>query len=254
MLPIPFEITKISKDNAKTRTLLLAGQLPTRPSPGQFVMAWLPGIGEKPIGVAGLAPLRLTIAKVGPFSSAVHQLKKGDFIWLRGPFGKGFKIKGKPAILIAGGYGIAPLTFLAEEMKKRKIKFTLIAGAKTKNELPPKKIPATVFCTNDGSSGAKGFATDLLEKLLSKSAVSCVYGCGPEAMLVKLAEICGKRKIPFQISLDRYMKCGIGICGSCAINGFLACKDGPVFDEKQVAKMPDFGKTKLDESGRRVRA
>jgi dihydroorotate dehydrogenase electron transfer subunit len=107
--------------------------------------------------------------------------------------------------------------------------------------------------TDDGSFGYHGFASDLAKKILEKERFDQIITCGPEKMMKKILELGLEYKIPVQASLERHMKCGIGICDSCAIDGWHVCKDGPVFDNKKLGKMKDFGRFKRDASGRRVR-
>ena len=100
------------QENPKTLTLVLDRQLPDA-RPGQFCMLWLPGADEKPFSIAGPDPLMFTVSRVGPFSEAVQALSAGDPLWFRGPFGTGWTVKRGKALLVGGGYGAAPLYFLA---------------------------------------------------------------------------------------------------------------------------------------------
>ncbi len=243
-------ITKVEQENFKVKTFHLDLELDAEP--GQFVMVWIPGLDEKPFCVAGVKPLRLSVAKVGPFSEKMHELKKGDFIWMRGPFGKGFELKGKKVIMVGGGYGVAPLRFLEENARKKDIDAIFIMGAKTCTELMKKpKAKILNVCTDDGSEGMRGLVTEHLEVAL-KEKVDCVYACGPERMLVKVLEICEKAKVECQFSLERYMKCGFGLCGQCSCGGLMVCKDGPVFTGKELRGNSDFGKKRLDASGKGI--
>ncbi|MFH1470312.1 MAG: dihydroorotate dehydrogenase electron transfer subunit [Candidatus Micrarchaeota archaeon] len=245
-------ITKTELEGTRVKTFCL--DLGMDAEPGQFVMVWLPGIEEKPICVAGVNPLKLSIAKVGPFSSKMYELEIGGLVWVRGPFGRGFKLKGKKVVMVGGGYGVAPLRFLEENARKKGIKTLFIMGAKNCKELLNKPEARTLnVCTDDGSEGVKGFVTEYLEVAL-KEGYDCVYACGPEKMLVKVMEICERAKIECQLSLERYMKCGFGLCGQCSCGGLMVCKDGPVFTGKELKRNEEFGKTRLDASGKRVEA
>ncbi len=250
MLPKKAIVTKVEQEGSRVKTFFLDSELEAKP--GQFVMVWLPGIDEKPFCVAGTKPLKLSIANAGPFSTKMHGLKKGDSVWVRGPFGNGFSLKGKKVILVGGGYGVAPLRFLEERARQKGTKVLFIMGAKTRTELmrkPEAKI--LKVCTDDGSEGARGFVTEYLEAAL-KEKPDCVYACGPERMLVKVMEICERAKVDCQLSLERYMKCGFGLCGQCSLSGLMVCKDGPVFTGKQLKGVPDFGKRRLDATGKQV--
>ncbi|MFH1447380.1 MAG: dihydroorotate dehydrogenase electron transfer subunit [Candidatus Micrarchaeota archaeon] len=251
MIPRKTRITNVDVENKKVKTFRL--DLAIDAKPGQFVMVWIPGVDEKPFCVAGVDPLRLTVANVGPFSKRIHTLHTGDSLWVRGPFGNGFSIKGKKAMLVGGGYGVAPMRFLAERTMGEHIETRFIAGAKTKGELLTRPIAGDVIvCTDDGSEGERGFVTDYLKKEIHNFFPDCVYACGPEIMLLKILEMCDESGIETQLSLERYMKCGFGICGQCSIGGLMVCKDGPVFTGKQLKGIADFGKRKLDQAGRCV--
>ncbi len=229
-------ITKIKVETPKVKTFVLS--IDIKAKPGQYVMVWLPGINEKPFSIVSCLPLTLSIAAVGPFTNKIHQLKVGDKLTFRGPYGKFFKIKGKRILLVGGGYGTAPLYFLAQEASKlKRKKVTVIIGARTKSELAFvskfKKMRCKVLTTtDDGSSGFKGFTPQLVEELIKKEKFDSAYTCGPEIMMKKIAETCKRKKIFCQISMERIFKCGIGLCGECSCRGKLVCRDGPVFNGK----------------------
>ena len=109
-----YTIRKIKQDNHRTRTYTFDRALPG--TPGQFVMVWLPGNTEKPFCLAGDTPLQITIVAVGPFTDIVHELKVGDRMWVRGPLGQGYRPYGRRILLAGGGYGAAPLLFLARQV------------------------------------------------------------------------------------------------------------------------------------------
>ncbi len=246
-----FEVEKVFDEGSKVKTLVLNGTLDAKP--GQFVMVWEPGVGEKPFGVGSTDPLAISIGKVGKTSAALHEKKPGDRVWLRGPYGNGFTIRGKNIACVAGGYGVSPIRFLAKKAREAGAKVCVFMGARTKKELMLKPNGEAVICTDDGSCGEKGFATQAFEQSLKQKKYDAVYTCGPEMMMKKVVDACIARGIPCQASLDRFMKCGLGICGSCAIDGLLACKDGPVFEGEAIAKMKEFGTISRDASGKKVK-
>ena len=123
-------VAKAEKENGIVTTLTFDLDLKDA-QPGQFVMLWLPGFDEKPYGAAGVSPLRIAVGAVGPFSNKLAAMKKGERVWMRGPYGRGFELKGKRVLLVGGGYGFGPLRFLAEIAKKRKIAATAICGARS---------------------------------------------------------------------------------------------------------------------------
>jgi dihydroorotate dehydrogenase electron transfer subunit len=215
----------------EVKSFTLDGQLSARP--GQFVMVWLPGLDEKPFSLVDDDPVTLAVAKVGPFSARLHELGLGDRLWLRGPFGHGFEIAGERVLLVAGGYGVAPLVFLASRARDVTRKVAIL-GAATGDDLFFQHRLAELGCevvlvTEDCSLGEGGLCTDIAQRLFSEEVFDMVYGCGPEGMLNRIEELCQQEGIPGQLSKEAYMRCGMGVCGSCQRSGLLVCRDGPVF-------------------------
>lgn len=255
-LPKATKIKEVIIENPEVKTFEFDAELKARP--GQFVMAWLPELDEKPFSFSCTGKnFAITVQKRGKFTEKMHSLKKGDLIGIRGPYGNGFTVnKLKKAIVIAGGCGTAVVLPLIKELHRQGTKVSTILGFRSKKlvffEKELKKYSEVVIATDDGSHGVKGFATNILAEQLSKSKPDTVFGCGPEIMLKIALETCEKHKISCQLSLERYMKCGIGICGSCAIDGLLVCKDGPVFNEKQLAKLKEFVAFAYSKEGKRL--
>lgn len=250
MLPKPAIITKAEKENEIVTTFTFDMKLGA--TPGQFVMLWLPGFDEKPFSLAGASPLRITVGARGPFSNRLCSLKKGERVWVRGPYGRGFELKGKKILLVGGGYGFAPLRFLASEAAKKKISATAVCGARSKSLLMKPAACKTIFTTDDGSGGLKGNVLAGMEKAFAASKFDVVYTCGPEKMMGAAARLAKKHKSGCQLLLERYMKCGIGVCGHCACGDRLVCWDGPRFGY-EILSNPEFGKTWRDKTGRKVR-
>lgn len=242
-------VKKIVTENYKVKTFYLGKQIDAKP--GQFVMVWLPGVDEKPFTLSNIGKeTSITVEEKGKFTKELFKLKKGDKIGVRGPYGNGYSIKNN-ACIVAGGLGIACLKPLIDKLKKP----TIIFGVKTKNEflfLKELKKHKASLCTDDGCVGFKGFTSDLLKELLKEKKFSVIYTCGPEIMMKKVFEIAEKNKISCEASLERYMKCGFGICGQCAVNEFRVCKDGPVFSSSQLRKMAEFGKSARMKTGEKV--
>jgi dihydroorotate dehydrogenase electron transfer subunit len=230
-LPQPTRIAEIVQETSQVKTLVLDGKAEAQP--GQFVMVWVPRLNEKPFSLVDDDPLTLTVARVGPFSSRLHDLEVGDRLWIRGPLGRGFDITGERILLVGGGYGVAPLAFLARRATGASSKVAVV-GAATKDDLFFRERFAESGCevilvTEDCSAGMGGLCPDAAETLLSERKFDVLYACGPEGMLDKLERICRQRGIPGQLSKEAYMRCGMGVCGSCQSDGLLVCKDGPVF-------------------------
>jgi len=244
-MPVSNKVRKIVEENREVRTIFLEENVPGA-IPGQFVMVWLPGMDEKPYALSYMdGEAAITVQRRGKFTDRIFKLRKGDYIGVRGPYGNGFDVDiCKRPCIIAGGIGIAPLAPLAEKLAKKKP--IIIMGASTRDKLifvdRMRKVCKVEPTTDDGSCGRKCFASDILEGVIRKCKADVVYGCGPEPMLKRVFEICRKRRIECQLSLERYMHCGFGVCGSCAIDGYRVCVDGPVFSSEQLSKMTEFGR------------
>lgn len=231
-LPQAFAIRQAVVEREGVKTFILDGDLMARP--GQFVMVWLPGAGEKPFSLMDDRPLSLTVAKVGPFSGALHSLCVGERVWIRGPLGQGFTLRGERILLIGGGYGVAPLFFLAKLALAESRWPSVLIAARTRDELLFKARFAALgcevmVCTDDGSAGRCGLAPAVAADLLAQAPFEALYACGPEAMLDEVTELARRKAIPCQVSREAYMRCAIGVCGSCHYGDRLVCRDGPVF-------------------------
>ncbi|NLT41816.1 MAG: dihydroorotate dehydrogenase electron transfer subunit [Anaerolineae bacterium] len=253
MIPQMSRITRVLFENRSVATFELDACVDAEP--GQFLMVWLPGEGEKPISIMDPDPLTITVARVGPFSTALHQRQVGDAVGWRGPFGRPFTVDGRHLLLVAGGYGAAPLHFLARRACDAGISTTLALGARTGDDLIlVDRFRAigctTVLATDRGDVGYQGFVTDAI--LPDLAQFDRVAACGPEAMLYAVARMCWDAGVPAEVSLERYMKCGFGICGQCAMGDKLVCKDGPVFDIEELRHNRDFARFTRTATGRRV--
>ncbi|MFH1785381.1 MAG: dihydroorotate dehydrogenase electron transfer subunit [Candidatus Micrarchaeota archaeon] len=249
------KIKKIIDENYRVRTIEIDCKLPTA-MPGQFIMIWIPGIGERPMSIGNNNPLTISVANVGKFSGELTKLKAGDTISYRGPFGRPFDIpeNAEQILVVGGGYGVVPMYFLAKTAKEAKIEPYAIVGGKTEGDIVYHKYLFAVckevfITTDDGTKGRKGNVMTEIEELFLKKKFDCVYACGPEKMMYAIAHACKQKNIMCQVSLERYMKCGTGVCGSCAINGKFTCVDGPVFSAEEAFALSDFGKKHRDATG-----
>lgn len=255
-LPRAFTISKIEQENYRVKTFFFKEALPSLP--GQFAMVWLPSVDEKPMSINSATPFSISFAAVGPFSKALFGCKVGDELGISGPYGTQFELRGKKALLVAGGYGVVPLRFLAQEAKQGGIATQVIIGAKTAKDLLFEKRFEHEQCkvhvsTDDGSRGFDGNAVQLAEKLMAMEKFDAVYSCGPERMMFSLSKLAKREKIPCFVSAERYMKCGVGICGACTIGGKMACRDGTVMDSSSLEGVEDWGEFHRDKSGRKVK-
>jgi dihydroorotate dehydrogenase electron transfer subunit len=260
-------IKKIKQKGSRIKTLVFDDENCRKAIPGQFVMVWIPGLDEIPMSVfchSSSNNVSVTVEKVGQATEALSGLKIDDQIGIRGPFGNGFSFMEKGGVLIVGGgTGLIPLVFLGERLTEFPVKMTFLAGAKTKDELlfqdRIKSLTRTtggrmVVTTDDGSSGLRCMVTEPVERLLAKERFDMIYTCGPEPMMHKMFLLSEQHNLPLQASLERLMRCAVGICGSCMLGGFRVCKDGPVFTREQLRSVEiEFGRFKLDFDGRSVR-
>jgi dihydroorotate dehydrogenase electron transfer subunit len=202
----------------------------------------------------------ITVRDVGEATNALCSLNVGDLVGIRGPFGNGFTLKGERPLIIGGGTGIAALYPLLEKFISVGIIPTAINGSKTigaslfRDRLTDLLGERLILATDDGSHGYHGYASELAVEVLGKGDFDQIYACGPELMLVSIFNISVERSIPLQVSLERYIKCASGLCGSCLVGPFRVCKDGPVFDTLMLSKMEaDFGRKRMGPSGRNIR-
>jgi dihydroorotate dehydrogenase electron transfer subunit len=229
-------------------------------------MIWVPGLDEVPMSISSASSnvVAVTVEKVGQATEALHKMSAGDLLGVRGPFGKGFKLARKGNVLIVGGgTGLIPLAFLAEKLARHPVKMTFLAGAKTKDELLfveriKQSIRRTrgkiVTTTDDGSCGMRCMVTTPAEELLTKEKFDMIYTCGPERMMHKMLLLAEQYDVPLQASLERLMRCAIGVCGSCVLGGLRVCVDGPVFTKEQLRSVEDeFGRFRLGFDGRKIR-
>jgi dihydroorotate dehydrogenase electron transfer subunit len=162
--------------------------------------------------------------------------------------------------LVGGGTGTAPLLFLAKQLAAKTERLSFVEGAKSANELlfvqeiggvcQEKNIITT---TDDGTAGLQCLVTEPLASLLDKEHFDMIYACGPEVMVKKIFELTEVRKLPMEASLERLMRCGIGLYGSCVIGKYRVCRDGPVFNAVQLRDIKDeLGISKIGFDGSRI--
>jgi len=285
-------IKKIIEESEDVKTFIfnLKSKLKDKyinPKPGQFVMIWVPGVDEVPMSISGCdeeGNWSVTVRNIGESTNALHRLKIGDYIGIRGPLGNFFKIpedKSKRIILVGGRIGTSPLKFLATTMDKLKIPFDLIEATQTSSDIIfiedfnsfESDTSNVIYCVERnemrGRMSSKvrtikipddiGRAHESFEKLIKnyikKGELNFIaFACGPERMIFEIFKICDKYNIELQASLERIMRCGCGLCGLCVLDplGLLVCKDGPVFKLNELKKMNDFGKFKRDFTGKKI--
>jgi dihydroorotate dehydrogenase electron transfer subunit len=204
--------------------------------PGQFLMVNVFGYEEIPLSLS--SPKSITVKAVGETTRALVEIEEGELLGLRGPFGNPFT-PAKKALIVAGGIGIAPMLYLYEYLVKKGADVHVVFGARTEEELIFKeKFKSADLATDDGSYGFKGNVVELLKaKEMKLDEFEKIYCCGPEVMLKALFKLFKEREVlsKAEFSLERYMRCGIGLCGSCVLeNGLRVCKEGPVFRGEDI--------------------
>ena len=258
--PTICKIEKVINETPTVRTLIFSDDIISKVLPGQFAMVWIPGINELPMSVMisleeGKAAF--TIRKLGEASTGLYNVRVGDNIGIRGPYGNSFDTKEGKLLLVGGGTGLVPLLRLLTSVKTSD-DVTVLIGAKTKkevffedlaNQILEKNPHKVLVVTEDGSYGEKGLVTDLVDKITSETKFNAVYTCGPELMMYKTVQISNEKRIFVQASIERMMKCGIGICGSCCMGEDLVCHDGTVFDGDHLLANNEFGHTFRTKAG-----
>lgn len=256
-------IQSIKTESQTVKTFTFKDKLCAKAKPGQFLMLWIPGVDEIPFSILNAkedGTVAVAVKKVGEATNALHGMKIGETVGIRGPFGNCFTLKRGKILMVGGGTGMAPLLFLAKRMKSKATKVIFVVGAKAKDELlfikdlerlcGKRDVLAT---TEDGSYGLKCVATEPLEQLLTKERFDMIYTCGPELMMLRVLDLAEKHGITLEASLERLMRCAIGLCGSCVIGKYRVCRDGPVFSARQLSGVKaEFGKSKRDFDGRRI--
>ncbi len=238
---------------------IAAPEIAEQAMPGQFVMvrpiyrSFEPFL-NRPFGISDIDTVKGTInilyIVVGKGTDLMSEMQQGDDVFLIGPVGNGFTMvsKGKRAALVAGGMGIAPLLPLAKTLQEKGITAYGLMGASKGAALVgtdnwQENGVQVQIATDDGSAGQKGFVTALLEDLLSKEKIDFIYCCGPTPMMARTVEIAEKYGVPIEVSLEKRMGCGIGVCMGCicklkqadgSVKQYRVCYDGPVFRGEEV--------------------
>lgn len=264
-VPKVLKIKEILTESESVKTFIFDWDMENsnlKPEPGQFMMIWN-FEDEKPMSISKIDDekneISISIKSIGPFTNKVHQLNIGDQLGLRGPYGHGFEINDSKKILaIGGGIGMAPMASFAEYALQNNLEVDVISAAATKNELlfvdRLQDVGANVVtCTDDGSCGFKGFATHRMEDLLKNNNYDLIVTCGPEIMMKGIVELAETNNIPCQVSMERWMKCALGVCGQCCVDdsGWRICKEGPVFWASELSHIKEFAKYRRDSSGTR---
>jgi anaerobic sulfite reductase subunit B len=260
MTPLPFRVAAREQDTVDTWTLTLEPLTETAPvvGPGQFMMVYAFGIGEVPISVSGPpgapGPVILTVRAVGAVSGAVCASEPGSLLGLRGPFGSCWPVEratGGDLVVVAGGIGLAPLRPVVLHALSRIEEYgrvTVLYGARTPEDLlytaqlDDWRRTIDVEVTVDAAGGEWGGAVGFVAKLVSRAELRpeqvTAFVCGPEIMMRTTIDALIARGVApgmIQVSMERHMDCGIGLCGHCQLGPTLICRDGPVYVYPEIA-------------------
>ncbi|WP_455630908.1 dihydroorotate dehydrogenase electron transfer subunit [Megamonas sp.] len=237
--------------NANVKRMVIeAPQIAEAAHPGQFVHVKKPdsvNFLRRPFSIADAdrenGTITLIYRIVGKGTAEYAAMKVGEAFSILGPIGNGFALKDGRPLLIGGGVGIAPLIYLSRQLKDKKP--ILLIGGKNKDEVFWEKYlqefaDKIYITTDDGSVGFKGFTVQLLPQILAENNIEHIYTCGPNIMMEGVAKLAHKHDIDCQVSLEKRMACGIGVCLGCTFEGKLTgkrrkvCTEGPVFASKEV--------------------
>lgn len=244
--PRVVEVTETVQEGPGLGRVFLDGSVEFEP--GQFGMVWIPGVDEIPLSFVGGDPLEFLVHDVGEATSTMLSLEVGDRLGVRGPYGSSFDTGKGDSLLVGGGVGVAPLLALGRGLDR----FDAAVGAQTEEFLVGAEELGAEVSTDDGSRGFHGFVTEMVEEEFSLESYDVVYCCGPEVMMRAVLDLCIEADVEVQFSLERYMKCGIGICGSCCIDptGERVCVEGPVFRGEELVGT-EFGEYCRSGTGRK---
>ncbi len=233
---------------------------PTPAAPGQFVMVWVPGDDELPMSLSYTdgETKGVTVKAMGATSRRIQEIPPGTRIGIRGPYGNRFALTPRRLLIVGGGSGTAVLAPGAEALRRDGAEVVGALGATTAAEMlfaeRLRSAGARIeLATDDGSLGHAGYVTEVADRLLGEPGrFDAVWTCGPEVMMRKVALAARARGVPAFGSVERQMKCALGMCDACALGPYHVCVDGPVFPAETLLGLSEFGRSKRDPSGRLV--
>lgn len=264
-LPVQVRVSDVIDLTADTKLYKLERPKNFVYSPGQFLMASLWGAGEVPISITSTfevhKEMELCIRRVGRVTTALHQIKAGDTVGIRGPFGNMFPYEeafGKDILFVAGGIGIAPLRSLINLISAHKEKFgkiALVYGSRNPSEVlftdeigewkeKGIAVTLTVDVKKEGWKHSSGFVTQHLATPKISFKNCHAYICGPHMMInvvMRDLSLMGMSAENIITTLEAHMKCGVGKCGHCYAGGKYICTNGPVFSYKEIKQKNLFG-------------
>jgi NAD(P)H-flavin reductase len=262
MTPLPYRVASRERDTEDTWTLALEAVEGIAPAvgPGQFMMVYAFGVGEVPISVSGPpnepGPIVLTVRDVGAVTHSVCRSEPGALLGLRGPFGNTWPIQqaaGGDVVVVAGGIGLAPLRPVVLSALARRGNYgtvCLLYGARTPDDLLyPAQVAewsaaidaeVTVDAALGGWRGNVGVVPKLVASASFRPEATTAFVCGPEVMMHFAVQALLERGVAperIQLSMERHMRCGVGLCGHCQLGPTLICRDGPVYSYADLAPL-----------------
>ncbi len=237
----------------------VAPDMAERASPGQFVSVGVQGnatLVRRPFSIYSVSrhgpwagTIEIVFDVVGEGTRWMSTLVKHDVVDLVGPLGRAFPVPQQQVgcLLIGGGYGAAPLLYLAQRLQQANLRVDMIMGAASQdrlfNAIEAKRLATSaLFTTDDGSFGTQGRVTDVMERALDNGEIGVIYACGPMAMLRAVSEVAKRHRIPIQVAVEEAMACGVGVCMTCVVpyqrEGHIvnvrSCVEGPVLNGRRI--------------------
>ena len=257
------KIKKVTPECTDITSLWFEDPYVNKAQPGQYMMVWLPGLDEIPMSVSNIDEdglSSMTVRIVGQATEILGTMTPGDKIGIRGPFGNGYKMTGKSPLIVAGGSGAASLLPLVKSFTESGVFPRFVLGARNtdmllfEHRLKELLDENLLISTDDGSKGYSGYASGYAAKLMEIESIDSVYTCGPELMMAMVYRDARSQELPIQASLERFIKCSVGLCGACAIGPYRVCVDGPVFNTEMLNEVKgELGNERMDPSGRVIR-
>lgn len=263
--PLKAKVNKVITESPTIKTLVLVPETDFSFKTGEFIELTLNGYGEAPFTPSSspfeTRKLEVTIMKAGYVTEKIHELKPGEIVGIRGPFGRGYPVEkfyGKEIVIVGGGCGFAPIRSLLYNLIAEKEKFkkvTVCYGAKNPAECIYEpfveelrrterfEVYRSVDKADDKWEEREGVVTILLDDIKADIKNSVAVVCGPPVMMkfgtIKLLEM-GYPERDIYLSMEKNMSCGLGKCGHCMMGRYYVCKDGPVFTYEEIKNEPDI--------------
>ena len=253
------EVLAYRKVGAYHSLTFVAPDMAERAAPGQFVSLGVEGNGtllRRPFSIYAVSrhgpwagTIEIVFDVVGPGTQWMSTLVKHDVVDMVGPLGKPFPIPQQQVgcLLVGGGYGAAPLLYLAQRLQQLNLRVDMIMGAATQdrlfNAIEAKRLAASaLFTTDDGTFGTQGRVTDVMDRVLDGGGIGAIYACGPMAMLSAVSTVGARHRIAVQVAVEEAMACGVGVCMTCVVPykregevvNVRSCMEGPVLNGRRI--------------------